>query len=117
MNYILLFFKSQYLTIFFGFIGLVLPYYLICTFMPKIPYMHWFFILVLFLIKLLVVNDKKYQKRLKPRVQSELAKELKKNPSNDLIFKRLVFYTRARDFNFALFGILILILAIVFKQF
>jgi hypothetical protein len=85
--------------------------------MPKIPYMHWFFILIIFLIKLLVVNEAKYQKRMKPKVQSQLTKELKKNPSNDQIFKRLIFYTRARDVNLALFGILILILAIIFNQF
>ena len=117
MKYLGLYLKSQFKFIISGFLFILMPYYLICQFMPKIPYMHWFFILVIFLIKLLVINDAKYQKAMKPRVQSQLTKELKKNPSNDQIFKRLIFYTRARDVNLAFFGISILILAIIFNQF
>lgn len=79
--------------------------------------MHYFFLIELFLIRLLVFEEGKYKKLIRPKVQSQLARQLKKNPSGLEIERRIQFYLRARDFSLLIVGLVIIILAIAHQQF
>lgn len=81
------------------------PFILIKQF--AIPHMHFYFIGVLFAIKLLAFDDNIYSKSLK----KELPKFLGSN-SNDLIFKSTQFVVRARNINLVIVGLIIIIFEI-----
>jgi hypothetical protein len=65
----------------------------------------------------MVFEENKINQKLRPKVQSELAKELKRNASGDEVFKRIKFHLKSRDFSLLLSGVFILIIAIFFQQF
>lgn len=108
--------KEQKLIILTLIFLVLIPYYLICIYLPKIPYMHYFFILGIFVIKLLVFNDQVYKNQLKSKVQKTLNKETGKNPSQTDIFKRIDFLIKGRNFLLLLTAIGVLAMAIFFRQ-
>lgn len=65
----------------------------------------------------MVFEEKNIKKKLQPKVQSELTKELKRNPSGNEIYKRIKFHIKARDFSLLTTGVTVLIIAIFFEQF
>lgn len=95
----------------------LLPYGLISYYLPSIPYMHYFFLISLFLTKFFVFNDTQVKKNLMPKVQSRLTKELKQNPSRDLIFKRIDFILLTRNLTLVIGVTGIIAMAIIFQKF
>jgi hypothetical protein len=65
----------------------------------------------------MVFEETKIRKKIKPRVQAELTKELARNPSSDEIFKRTVFHLKSRDFSLLATGVGVLITSIYFGQY
>lgn len=97
--------------------AVIFPYYLVAIYFPQIPYMHYFFILILFLLKILVLSDPSYKEKLTPRVKNTLQKENKKNPSKSMIYKRVEYIIKARNFSLILSGIIILCISIALGRF
>lgn len=110
------FFKTQlaFNTSMIAFI--VLPYYLSCSMLPKIPYLHYFFLIIIFVLKIIVLDEQNYGARIKNRVTRQLLKESGKHPSRDQIFKRIEFSVRARDFSLLVAALSIITMAIIFKK-
>ena len=117
MKSLIIYFKAQKVQIPLSIFFIILPFLAVCLYLPFIPYMPHFFIIVLFLIKILVLDDSHYKKRIMPKVQSELAKELKKNPSSKEIYKRLQVHARSRDITLLMTGVIILCMAFGFERF
>jgi|LUMW01.1.fsa_nt_gb hypothetical protein len=117
MKMIALYIKYQWKLLGLGLLLLIFPYLLICLYLPKIPYMHFLFLSLIFLIRILALNEGQTKKRLKPYIQRELAKQLRRSPSNDEIFKRIQFYIRTYDITLLLLGISIIFLSIIYQQF
>jgi hypothetical protein len=65
----------------------------------------------------MVFEEQKIKKKIRPKVQAELAKELKRNASGDEIFKRITFHLKSRDFSLLAAGVAILIVSIYHGQF
>lgn len=113
---IYLFIKSQVGFLAFLIIGMVLPYYLVCRYMSKIPYIHYIFLIAITFIKLFVLNEKTQEKKYTPIAQSELTRELKRNPSGKEIYARVRFYVRSKDAALILTALSIITLAIMFQK-
>ena len=77
----------------------------------------WLFVLNYHFIKFVILDENKYQKRMSLKVKVHLQSELKKNPSNDEVFKRVLQVSRFRDLVLALILFSILVLGIMFKKF
>lgn len=117
MKYSFLYFKSQWPHLIASGLFILVPYISVNLLMPKVPYTLYFFIIVLFLIKILVMDEKKVGRRYKKKIQAELTKELGKNPSQKMIFDRTQFYLKAGDITLLLTGIILVGLAIFLNRF
>ena len=117
MKNIYLFFKYQKYQILILLIFVHIPYAVISRHLPAVPYMHYFFLIMLFLTKVLILNESHLKEKLRTRVQRDLSKENKKNPSRNEIFKRIQFILMAKNLTLLLAGTAVIIMAIYFQKF
>lgn len=116
MKVLMIYLKTQTIPLIMFALFIITPFIMVSQYLPQIPYTLYFFLIILFLIKLLVHNDSAFEKRVKPKVQSQLAKELKRNPSSKEIYQRMAFNLKARDFTLLLTGVLVITLGILFGK-
>ena len=117
MKAILLYFQTQKMFLFMLVSMTLLPFYLLCKFMPEIPYTQYFFLIVIFCLKMIIFNQRTLKLKLTPIVRKKLQKELKKNPTDNAIFKRVMFHIHSRDLSMMFSAIGIFIIGIVFRRF
>ena len=93
------------------------PYLLLCVIGPDIPYVPYFFLFILFFLKIAIFDENTLEKKLTPAVRKELQKEKKQPPSKQEVFNRVKSHIRHRDFTL-LFTILIVVMGgIIFEKF
>jgi hypothetical protein len=109
--------KHQFLTLTLLVFFTSFPFYLLIQYGPKIPYATYFFVFIVFMLRLLVNNERALKKKYTPLAQRDLTKELKRNPSGQEIFNRVQFLMRSKDFSLLLVGLINLILGILNGQF
>lgn len=95
----------------------ILPYWLICYYFPKIPHMHFLFIIGIFLFYQLALYEKENKKKLFPLARHALLKENKKGSSQLEISKRVQFALSARKFTLLISAVIVIVIAIFFNQF
>ena len=88
MKTVMLYVRAQIFPLTLLVVFIIVPMVLVRTYLPSIPYTLYFFLILLFLIKTLVHNDSQFKKKMMPAIQSELSKELKRNPSSKEIYGR-----------------------------
>lgn len=97
--------KKQFLVLASLATFIILPYVLIRIFLPSIPHMQYYFVGILFVIKILVMEDGKYSRYIQKSLPSIIGSN-----SKDKIFKTTKFMVATRNTLLALTVILILIL-------
>jgi hypothetical protein len=109
----MLYFKLQ-IKLLIILLSVCLPPYLASIYLLEkpVPNIHYLFIILLFVFKILFFQDGPYRARMRNVAKDQLQKELKKNPSNTLIYQRLTDMINARDAMLILTGLIIVIIAI-----
>lgn len=116
-NIILRFFSLQKIFILNLIFFVLVPYFLVLKFLPEIPYIQYFFIVIVFCLKVLVFNEGSLKNKIKPKVYQQLYKEIGKPPSNKQIFQRVQFHISSRDISLGIVGFIIVVVAILFNRF
>ncbi len=81
------------------------PYILVRIYLPTVPYALYYYLTVLAAIKYIIYQDQAYRNRLRPKLQSYLYKELKKQPSKQEIITRTESMIMTRDVSLVIFAI------------
>ncbi len=107
MKSLIIYFKTQYLLLFTLILVNLGPFVAIRAFLPKVPYMHIFFILELFIFRIMIFNEARFIKLSKPVAINHLSQELKRTPSQKEIFNRTKSMSFNRDLTLIIFGCII----------
>lgn len=117
MKKVFLFFNQQKLFSLLLVLLIIVPFTLMCLFATSIPYTPYFFLISLFFLKTIIFDQNTLEKNLAPVVNKELAKELKRPPSKNEIFKRVLFHIKARDISLLITLLYVVVLGIIFDRF
>ena len=117
MKKITLFFKLQYKLLFLLLLMAPLPLYLLLNQSLDIPYVPYFFLILLFALKLLAFQSMPTGKNLMERSRISLENELNRKASKQLIVTRAQFIHTSRDVALAIAGLGVIFISIFFKAF
>jgi hypothetical protein len=89
------------------------PYLIIRSEMPSIPYMLYFYLIVLAAIKYIIINDQKFRKQCRTVIENLSVKKTGKMPSQNEIVKTTENILFQRDLIFIGFAMLGLMVNII----
>lgn len=96
---------------------IAIPFLLLCLYTQNIPYTPYFFLLLLFFIRIIVQSASNLNVKLRPASEKELKVELKRQPSYTEIELRTQFHMKSRDTSLLIAFIYILIMGLLFSKF
>lgn len=117
MKNLILFFKVQYKLLGLLILMAPIPLYLLLSQKLEIPYLPYFFLILLFALKLLAFQSMPTSKNIMEKAALSLESQLKRKPSKQLIINRAQFIHTSRDIALAIAGVGVIFISIFFKAF
>lgn len=117
MKKIILFLKTQYKLLVILLLAAPIPLYFLLNAQLDIPYLPYFFLILLFAVKMLAFQATSTSKSMMNMAKVALEKELKRNPSKQMIINRSQFIHLSRDVALMIAGLGVIFVSIYFKAF